>query len=243
MTSDIWTPLTKKLAAYSELPDDAARAIAELPYHAKDIAAGEVIVHEGDRPQSCIVVLKGMLFRHKMVADGKRQILSFHIAGDLPDLQSLFLKTMDHGLQAAGDVRLMQVPHDALMRLIDSNLDIRHLLWRDSLLDAAIFREWVCNTGRRRAVVRVAHLLCEIFVRARAVGLTDGAAYSVPLTQTHLSDAVGLSMVHLNRSLQELRRQQLLQLTKTELTILDWPRLQSVADFDAGYLHLRHPVG
>lgn len=243
MQDDIWAPLVRKLTAYGELPEQAIAAIRKLPYHLKNAAPGEAVVREGDKPQSSVLVLKGMLFRHKMVADGKRQILSFHIAGDMPDLQSLFLTTMDHSLAAAGHASLMMIPHEPILRLNDQHPEVGKALWQDTLIDGAIFREWISNNGRRRAVQRVAHLLCELFLRAKAVGLTNGNAYSVPLTQQHLSDAAGLSMVHLNRSLQDLRRRKLLQLTKTELTILDWTKLKDVADFDESYLHLHAAAG
>jgi CRP-like cAMP-binding protein len=118
---------------------------------------------------------------------------------------------------------------------------LTELLWRDTLIDAAIFREWIVAMGQRPAQSHLAHLLCEVFTRLRAVGLTVDHACSLPLTQAELGDACGLSTVHVNRTLQDLRRNGLIELQHSRLTILDWARLKEVAQFDPAYLHLREP--
>jgi CRP-like cAMP-binding protein len=123
--------------------------------------------------------------------------------------------------------------------LVHSRPAVGDLLWRDSLIDAATFRTWILMMGRQPAIKHLAHLMCELFVRSATVGLSDGNSCPVPLTQEQLSDALGLSLVHTNRSLQELREQGLIAFDGRRLTILDWPRLSDMAEFDPTYLHLR----
>lgn len=231
-------PLITKFESTGRLTNEIRVALASLPVHVKHASSGEIVVHEGDKPHTSILVLRGCVFRHKFVADGKRQILSFNIAGDMPDLQSIFLETMDHGLTSVGESELGHVPHEALRELVTKNPAAAQLLWRETLIDAAIFREWVSNTGRRRAVSRTAHLLCELVFRARAVGLAKDNVYAMQLTQSHFADALGLSMVHVNRSLQELRRAKLIELAQGKLGILNEAGLRKIGDFDPTYLHM-----
>lgn len=222
-----------------EISTSTRDAICALPIHEREVQAGALIVRIGSKPSSSILVLDGMLIRHKIVGDGKRQIISIHIAGDMPDLQSLFLKTMDHDISAVQPSRIGLIPHEALRVLIRDCPEAGKLLWGRSLVDASLAREWLVNVGRRRAVSRAAHLLCEYVMRSRAVGLSDGRTCEWPLTQGHMSDALGLSAVHINRSLQELRKRNLIVLEKNTLEILDFEGLKELGDFDETYLHLQ----
>jgi CRP-like cAMP-binding protein len=131
------------------------------------------------------------------------------------------------------------VPHTAVLALLEKNSDAAQLLWRDTLLDAAIFREWIANTGRRRAVSRMAHLICELVRRGESVGLTQNKTYQFDGTQTHYADAVGLSLVHVNRALQKLRKDGLIQWDRPMIKVLDWPALMEIGDFDDAYLEAR----
>jgi CRP-like cAMP-binding protein len=209
-----------------------------LPYSARRVTAGAMLVREGSSPQSSMVVLEGCVFRHKIVGDGRRQIFSFQIAGDFPDLQSLFLKQMDHNLSALDHALIATVPHEALRELIDRIPMVAHLLWRETLIDAAIFREWIANTGRRPAVSRMAHLFCELVSRAEVIGLAVDKTYRLDLTQAHFADAIGLSLVHVNRSLKALRDDGVIELHKGTLKILKWQTLIEIGDFDRTYLHI-----
>jgi CRP-like cAMP-binding protein len=184
------------------------------------------------------VLLSGVLFRFKIIADGQRQIISLHFAGDMPDLQTLFLEEMDHNLCAAGPAVIASVSHKQLEALFVENPHIGMLLWRDTLIDSAIFREWITNTGRRQAYARTAHLLCEIAVRGRAAS-SGAREMSLPLTQQHFADALGLSIVHVNRVLQDLRAQNLIRIGNGKFEVLDWNGLSEAGDFDPRYLHLR----
>jgi CRP-like cAMP-binding protein len=160
----------------------------------------------------------------------------------MPDLLSLMLRHLDHSLAASVPSTAGFIPHEALRALMHRSPTLTELFWRDTLVDAAIFREWIVAMGQRPAKSHLAHLLCEVFTRLRAVGLTQDHACSLPFTQTELGDACGLSAVHVNRTLQELRGEGLIALHQGRLTILDWARLQEVAQFDPAYLHLRDPA-
>jgi CRP-like cAMP-binding protein len=174
-----------------------------------------------------------------MVPDGKRQITAFHTPGDVPDLHSLHIKVMDHSLGAIAASQVFLVPHEKMRATLAAEPSLRDLLWRDTLIDAAVFREWTVNVGRRSAYTRIAHLLCEVLLRMRAVGLASGDSCDLPLTQEELGDATGLSNVHVNRSLQELRGDGLIELRRGSLKVLDWERLTEAGEFDPTYLHLR----
>jgi CRP-like cAMP-binding protein len=179
-----------------------------------------------------------MACRYKHSIDGKRHILSFHIPGDIPDIQSLFIDVMDHSLATLVPTKIMAIPHERMCGIIDNYPRIGHVLWRESLIDGAVFRQWIVVRDRP-AYMRVAHLLCEQFARMEAVGLTNGDSCALPLTQGQIGDALGLSDVHVNRTLQELREEKLLRLEKGTLTILDRDGLEAAGEFDPQYLHLK----
>ena len=228
--------LAANLQLYGALSGDELRAVEDLVVSTRAIAAGEDLVVEGDAPTHCRVLLEGQAFRHKTLPDGRRQIMAFHIPGDLCDLQGLFLG-MDHNITAlsAGEIGL--IPHAKLAEIMELHPRPARALWRTSLVEAAIFREWLVGMGRRSAYARIAHLFCEMVVRMRAMGLKHQDRYSFPITQQHLSDALGLSAVHTNRTLQALRGEGLLSFQGGELVIMDWAGLTAAGEFDAGYLH------
>ena len=185
---------------------------SHTPLAVKSVGPDQDIVREGDRPSECCLVVEGFACRYKLTAAGKRQIFSFHIPGDLPDLQSLHLKVMDHSLMTLTPCKLAFIPHQSLTDLLRKCPRVADVMWRDTLIDAAIFREWMMGIGRRSAYTRIAHVLCEVLVKMRAVGLRTERECELPLTQAEIGDALGLSTVHVNRSLQELRGDGLLEL-------------------------------
>jgi CRP-like cAMP-binding protein len=185
------------------------------------------------------MVLEGFTCVYKLTTEGKRQIVAFHVPGDIPDLQSLHLKVMDTSIATVSRCRLGFIPHEALQALCNRYPRIAAALWRETLVDASIFREWMTGIGRREAYNRMAHLLCELFVRLKAVDLIEDETFDLPITQTELADAIGASTVHVNRVLQELRADGLIRSRGTQVHILDWERLKAVGDFDPLYLHLR----
>lgn len=232
--------LVRRLEALVELPDDEKQMLLCLPTHVRTFEADQDIVREGDRPLDCCLVVEGFACRYKVVADGRRQIMSFHTSGDMPDLHSLHLSVLDDSLAALVPTRMSFIPHSAIMAMIRGNPGIAAALWRLTLIDASIFREWMLGLGRRSAYQRVAHLLCETALRLKQVGLGDESGYSFPITQSELGDALGISTVHANRVVQELRRNQLIIWHGPTVSILDWPGLMLAADFDAAYLHQRN---
>jgi CRP-like cAMP-binding protein len=230
--------LFRKLRSISPLSDDEKECLSTIPLTTKSLGPDQDIVREGDRPSECCLAVEGFVCRYKLTDQGKRQIFSFHIAGDIPDLQSLHLKVMDHSLMTLTSCKLAFIPHQSLTELMRKCPRVSDVMWRDTLIDAAIFREWMMGIGRRSAYTRIAHVLCEVFFKMRSVGLGNGNGCEWPVTQAELGDALGLSTVHVNRSLQELRGDGLIELRGGSLTILNWDGLTKAGEFDPTYLHL-----
>jgi CRP-like cAMP-binding protein len=184
-------------------------------------------------------MLSGFSVRHKIVAAGARQIVAIHMAGDAVDLQNSMLGIADHSVQmlTAGEVAM--IPRDAVQQIALEHPRIGMAMWKDTLVDGSIFREWIANVGRRDSLTRMAHVLCEFALRLRLAGLGEQSHYELPMTQEQLADVLGLTAVHVNRTLQALEQQQLITRHKRSVVIGDWERLASAGDFDATYLHLR----
>ncbi len=232
------TLLVRKLESISALCEDERLALQNLPMQVQDLRPDQDIVREGDHPSRSCLVLDGFAATYKMTGDGKRQIMAFHSPGDIPDLQSLQLKVLDSSLGTLTACKVGFIQHEVLRDLCRRYPRINDALWRETLINAAIFREWMTNIGRRDAYNRIAHLFCEWIVRLRAVGLVRDRVCDFPMTQNELADATGISTVHVNRVLQELRGNGLITLKAGTLTILDWEQLKQAGDFDAAYLHL-----
>jgi len=230
-------PLIRRLESITTLSRQQKEAIVHLPLTIRDMAADQDIVREGDRPSESCLILSGMAFRYKTTEGGKRQIMSFHISGEIPDLHSLHLRRLDHNLGTLTPCKLAFIAHRNLHALFEQHPRLSGVFWRETLIDAAIFREWVVNVGRRPALARMAHLLCELFLRHEAVGLVTGGSFAFPITQSELADATGLSTVHVNRTLQELRAMGLIGGQSHLLKILDLDGLKQVGEFDSTYLH------
>ncbi|GEP07009.1 Crp/Fnr family transcriptional regulator [Methylobacterium oxalidis] len=232
------TMLVRKLESIAILSDEERQAILNLPAKTRVLQPGQDIVHDGDKPSQCCLILKGWACRYKIIGEGKRQILSFHIAGDVPDLQSLHIHTMDHSLATLTEATVAFIPHDNLRELIAQHPGIAAAFWRDTLVDAAIFREWLIGMGRRSAYEHMAHLFCELYLKLQAVGLAGSYCCPLPITQVDLADALGLTNVHVNRVLKQMREQSLITLRGHTLVIEAWDELSQVSEFDPTYLHL-----
>jgi CRP-like cAMP-binding protein len=232
-------PVIRKLDSVFTLTASEREAVERLPIQIHQLRADQDIVREGDRPTRCFAILDGFAASSKLTGEGKRQILAFHIPGDLPDLQSLHLEELDCSIGTITPCKLGFIQHEPLRALCATQPRIASAFWRDTLVEAAIFREWTTNVGRREAYARLAHVLCELVVRMRAVGLAEDHRCELPMTQAELADATGITTVHVNRTLQELRRDELITLTGGTLQVLDWPRLKEAGDFDPRYLHLK----
>jgi CRP-like cAMP-binding protein len=200
--------------------------------------AGRTLVRSGTTLSASTLLIEGIVCRYKDLADGQRQIMELHVAGDFVDLHGFLLKRLDHNIGAITPVRVALVPHDAIRGITETHPHLGRMLWFSTLLDAAIHREKILSIGRRSAVARIAQILCELLVRLRLVGLADEKGYALPLTQADLADVTGLTSVHVNRMLKRLRDEKLLTFRGGRVTISDWDGLQRLAQFDPTYLHL-----
>jgi CRP-like cAMP-binding protein len=229
--------LLRRLNKVSGLEESDVEAFRSLPIVVRRMEGGGMIVRDGDRPSECCLVVQGFCVRAKSTAAGQRQILSIHIPGEIPDLQSLHLHVMDHDLVALVPSTLGFINHTALRALTRARPNVAELLWRDTLIDSAIFREWIVNVGQRPAPNRFAHMVLELRERLAIVGKVEGASFEMPLTQEQLGEAMGITPVHANRIVRQLRDEDVLDFHRGRVTVLDERRLQKLADFDRRYLH------
>ena len=229
--------MLRRLRVANDLGATELAALKSLPITTRSVPAGASIVKDGDRPSVCVVVVDGFVIRTKHTKDGRRQIVSIHMPGDMPDLQSLHLHVMDHNVVALSESVVGFIPHESLLALVDAYPKVAGALWRDTLIDAAIFREWIVNLGRRNATQRMAHLISEVARRLEEVGLKKDEQFPLPMTQQDLADALGLSTVHVNRVLQAIRKDDLLELRNGVVTLGDVASLNALGDFDPTYLH------
>lgn len=228
------------LRTHSVPPLDAsdAEALEHAAARTATFAPRQVIVRQMTPLSQCTLLLDGFIERYKDVADGRRQILAIHIPGDFVDLHSYPLKRLEHSVAALTEVKVALFPHAAVRALTERSATLTELLWRSTLVDAAINREWIISVGSRRAAARLAHLFCEMHVRLGRIGLAEDTRYALPLTQVDLADATGLTAVHANRMLREMREQGLVRFRQGMVDLLDLPRLRDLANFDPSYLFL-----
>jgi CRP-like cAMP-binding protein len=229
--------LLRRLDTVSGLEEADVEAIRSLPIVIRRLDSGGYIVRDGDRPSECCLVVEGFCVRAKSTAAGQRQILSIHIPGEIPDLQSLHLHVMDHDLVALVPSTLGFIGHAALRALTRAKPNVAELLWRDTLIDSAIFREWIVNVGQRPAPNRFAHMIVELRERLAVIGKVEGNEFDMPLTQEQLGEAMGITAVHANRIIRQLRDENVLHFNRGRVTVQDETRLQELADFDHRYLH------
>lgn len=234
--------LIQKLSRRGPLSEADRQAIRDLPMTIRTLAAQKTIVHEDDPSPACCLVLEGWICCYQMLDEGMRAILSVHVPGDLPDLQSLHLPNTEFGMGTLTEVTIGIVPHEAVRKLMAASPAIADALWKEMLVMGAIHRAWMAGLGRREARARLAHLFCELSTRLRAVGLVHDDAFAMPLRQTELADMVGLTSVHVNRTLGDLRKQGLIRLDGRRLKICRWHSLSEAAGFDPKYLHLPDDV-
>lgn len=232
-------PIVRRLNALRRLSDAGSAGIrSALCDKMEKAAAGEDLACEGDRCDGVRMFLSGWACRYKSLEDGRRQIVSFILPGDTCDAHIYLLSAMDHSIATLTPVTYCELDRAAFERLISTDASVAEAFHCDALAVGAIQREWAINLGRRDALERVAHVICELFERLRVVGLVDGNSFAFPVTQMDLADATGLSTVHLNRTLQELRGAGLITLRDRSLTIIDPQALWNTAMFNPGYLHL-----
>ena len=231
-------PLTRRLEEYTPLTNADRAELALLsgqPTHT--IQARRDLIREGDTPRCLYLIMEGWGYHYRTLADGRVQIVDFAIPGDLCDLNLFILDRMDHAIGALTKLRVAEIGREVLRRVITNHPNITTAFWWQELVSKSIHREWIVNVGQRNALERIAHLCCEMFLRLESVGLTDGFSCHFPPTQTELAHATGLTSVHVNRTLQELRRLGLIILEGKTLTIPDMGALQAAGLFNPAYLH------
>lgn len=234
---DPFRPLIAKLEALSEIDERDREAVRSLPFIGLFATSGEYLVRERQRETSCCVLLEGIACRHKATARGDRQIVSFHVRGDLLDAQSLLFSKSDHNIQTITQASYLVVPSEDLKRVVDARPNLAEALWRDTFIDGSIFREWVLNVGRRDGRSRIAHMLCEFVERCSHAGLGAPHEIAIPMTRADIGDATGLTHVHVNRLIGQLVAEALITVDRDGLRIVDWDRMRDTSAFDPAYLH------
>jgi CRP-like cAMP-binding protein len=234
--------LIHKLKEHSRLSGEDVVEICSLSYSTKDLKPNEDLIRQGDDPSVSALVLSGLVARYHLLQNGGRQYLSFHMAGDMPDSQSLFIDQMDHAVCAIGTALVASLPHRELLALFNRRPSVGFAIWRETLIDAAIFREAITNNSARAMPARMAHLFCELFYRARASALTAGFTCRAPISLVQLGEALGMSIATVNRTLHELRASRAMDFQNGELIVKNWPRLAEIGEFDPHYLHLKKPA-
>jgi len=231
-------PLFRLLSRYMPLDEDDREALFALetgPLCTRDARAD--IAREGENPTVIRLLVSGWACRYKDLPDGRRQIVGFFLPGDFCDLNIYILSELDHSIGALTQVRYYEIQPQQFQEVIDQRPHlIRALLWHE-MVSAGIQREWLLSIGQRSPLERLSHLFVELYYRLRAVGLATGLSFELPITQNHLAEANGLSVVHLNRTLQEMRREELIELSDRQLRIIDIDRLKRIAMFNSNYLH------
>jgi len=231
-------PLIQKLKRWSDLDEADQRLVLSLPHSTRRFSRASYVVQEGTVPSHAGVLLSGFAFRQKITASGSRQVLAIHIPGDIVDLQNSFLDRADHSVQVLTDSEFAMVPISAFKDIAFQRPAIGIALWRETLVDGSIQREWTANVGRRNARERTSHLLCECGYRLEIAGLGHRTRFQLPMTQEELADALGLTPVHINRTLMSLDREGLTTRRRNLVQIHDWDALAAIGDFEPGYLHI-----
>lgn len=229
-------PLIVTLERRDELSLEEKAVVETLPWRVRTFEAGEEIVRQNSRPAESCLMLEGLAACARSSADGARQITALYIPGNFVDLHCFLLKRIDHSVIAVAKCRAGFVSHEALKPITERFAHLTRLLWTIAEVDGAIQRNWIFQLGRRKAVQRLAHLVCEMFRRLEVVGLTSGQSFLFPVNQAEIGDMLGLSTVHINRSLQDLRARNLVSWDRPVVTIKDWPGLARFAEFDPTYL-------
>jgi CRP-like cAMP-binding protein len=230
--------LLRKLRMRDEVTEREATILRSAITDTVKFPAGKTIVRIGAPISQSTLLVDGMISRYRDLKDGQRQIMELHVAGDFVDLHGFLLKRLDHNVGALTPATVAFVPHERLAQITAEEPHLARLLWLSTLMDASIQREQILSMGRRPAVARIGHLMCELCMRLEVIGLAENRSFDLPLTQLDLGDATGLTAIHVNRMLRELREQKLLTFRGGRVQIHDWEALQSLSDFDPTYLHI-----
>jgi CRP-like cAMP-binding protein len=230
--------LIRKLENFAELTDEEKRALHDAAGSLRTHSSHDDLIREGEQPNGVAVMVSGFACRHKMLPDGRRQIIGYFLPGDMCDARVFILKKMDHTISTLAPSTVSILSREAVLDITSRYARLTRAFWWNTLVEEAVGRQWLVSVGQRTALERIAHLFCEIFVRLRAVGLTTQDSCELPVTQSELADTVALSTVHVNRTLKELRRAGLVSMSSKSLVIHDLAGLRALAMFDPSYLHL-----
>ena len=232
-------PLVKKLQQFVRLNESDIQALDAAVASPKLMCAGQVLVHENSVLDQVYLIVQGMGCRYKLLPSGERQILGYLIPGDLCDIHFITLNKPDHSVALVSDSQIVKIPTQRFSALIASNPRIERALSLAALHDIAILREWLLNVGRRNALQKLSHFFCEMKLRLARIGqLAEDGSFELPINQMALADTTGLTPVHINRTLQRLRSDGLIQLCQRRLFIVDTNRLAAIAGFDDSYLQI-----
>ena len=232
-------PLTMKLEQFTSFdPEERQRLDQLLSYPTESYSRGKTIIREGEKVDDIHLVLTGLAARSKTLRSGERQFMALLVPGDLCDVEVFILEGMDHDITALTETTCVLIPRDVIEGMLTESTKLTKALWWSTMTDSAVLREWIVDHGSREAIERIAHLMCEMLIRYRVVGETTDNSLPFPLTQEELADATGMTPVHVNRMLQQLRADGLIDLTGKVLTVLDPKGLQRIAKYDSTYLHL-----
>ena len=232
-------PLLLRLRQFAELTPDDEAYVRHMTRSVTSVPADRQLKAEGDAPGQVHVVLDGLACRYKILADGRRQILAFMVSGDPCDFQVFLLDHMDHSIGTLTPSIIATVPRREIETALEERPAIARAFWLSTMRDEAVLREWLVNVGRRNAYERMAHLLWELYLRHAIVGKVSEDTFFLPLTQTDLADALGLSTVYVNKTITRLRASGIIETDRRQIRVLQPAELSTIAGFDASYLHLR----
>jgi CRP-like cAMP-binding protein len=237
--SEVLSILVRKLEEHSRLTADDRNAILSMSHAVRSLGSNEDLIRQGDDPSVSALVTSGIVARYHLLPNGRRQYLSFHLTGDMPDSQALFIQEMDHAVCAIGPASVALIEHKDLLAAFKRRPSVSFAIWRETLIDAAIFREAITNNSARNRTARMAHLFCEIFYRAKASSLADEGTLIAPISLVQLGETLGMSIATVNRTLNELRKSRTVDFHRGILHIKQWDRLAKNGQFNPIYLHLK----
>jgi CRP-like cAMP-binding protein len=228
-----------KLSTFNALVADDVSALTRATAASRQYGGKVDLIREGDRPGPVLVILEGWACRYKILPSGTRQILGFLMPGDSCDLHVALLAEMDHSIQTITPALVAKIDRDEMDRMLEAHSRVAKAMYISQLVDEGTMRAWITSMGRRTSLERVAHLICELYIRASNVGITVSPQFSMPLSQLMLADALGMTPVHLNRVLKELRARGAMTVTRGNVVIAEPQLLIQIAGFDENYLHRR----
>ena len=229
----------EKLSRFATLDAADVAELAHATARVRRVEPRQDLIREGDQPGPVFVILEGWAFRYKILPSGTRQVLAYLMPGDCCDLHVGLLAEMDHSIQSVTEVHYATIDRVEMDEIMERRRSIAKAMYVGQLVDEGIMRAWITSMGRRASVERAAHLMCELYVRARNIGLIEGNHFEMPLSQSLLADSLGMTAVHLNRVLKKLRLDDAMIISRGSLTVTDPLKLAQIAGFDENYLHRR----